>query len=131
MYEAVPFGLINAHTAFMSVLNKVFKDYTDFFAMVYLDVILVHSKSWDEHVRHLKLVLDQLRKHKLYAKMSNCTFKVQEMDYLGSVLGTGKWAVNPNKTKEIEVWETLTNKKKLQLFLVLVNYYRRFKRNGS
>ena len=127
----VPFGLTNAPAAFMSIMNDVFRDYTDSFVMVYLNDILVYSNSWEEHLQHVKLVLDRLRKHKLYAKLSKCAFGVQEVDYLGFVLRDGKIAMNPNKTKAIEVWERLTNKKGLQLFLGLVNYYRRFIRNCS
>ena len=89
----------------MSIMNDVFKDYTDSFVMVYLDDIQIYSNSWDEHIRHVKLVLDRLWKHMLYAKLSNCTFRVQEVDYLGFVLGAGKWAMNSNKNKAIEVWE--------------------------
>ncbi len=85
--------------------------------MTYLDDIPVHSNSRDEHIRHVKLVLDRLRKHKLYAKLAKCTFGVQEVDYLGFVLRLGKLAMNLNKTKAIEVWETPTNKKELQSFL--------------
>ncbi len=98
----------------------------DSFVMTYLDDIPVHSNSRDEHIRHVKLVLDRLRKHKLYAKLAKCTFGVQEVDYLGFVLRLGKLAMNLNKTKAIEVWETPTNKKELQSFLGFVKYYRRF-----
>ncbi len=130
-YTVVPFGLTNALGAFMGLINDAFKDYTDLFVMVYLDDILVYSKLWKEHTYHVRLVLDRLREHKLYAKLSKCTFGVQEVDYLGSVLRAGKLVMNPNKTKAIEVWKTPANKKELQSFLGLVNYYRRFIRNCS
>ena len=75
-YTVVPFGLTNAPAAFMGVMNDVFKDYTDSFIMVYLDDIVVYRNSWNEHVCRLKLVLDRLRKQKLYAKLSKWTFGV-------------------------------------------------------
>ncbi len=130
-YTVVPFGLTNAPAAFMSLMNDVFKDYTVAFAMVYQDDVLVYSNSWAEHVSNVKLVLDRPRKHKLYVKMSKCTFGVQEVDYLGFLLRAGKLAMNPSKAKTIEVLETPTNKNEIQSFLGLVNYYRRFIRNCS
>ena len=77
----------------------------------------------------MKLVVDRLRKQKLYAKLSKCNFGVQAVDYLSFVLRTGKLAMYLNKTKAIELWKTPTNKKELQSFLGFVNYYRRFIRN--
>lgn len=130
-YTVVPFGLTNAPAAFMNIMNDVFSDFVDKFVMVYLDDILIFSDSWEEHVKHIRLVLERLRKHKLYAKISKCKFGVQEADYLGFVLRAGKLAMNPNKTRAIEAWETPKTKKELQSFLGLVNYYRRFIRNCS
>ncbi len=69
----------------MSVMNDVFKDYTDSFVKVYLDDILVYSHSWDDHVQHVQLALDRLKKHKLYVNLSKCTFGIQELDFLGFV----------------------------------------------
>ena len=88
-YTAVPFVLTNAPAAFMSIMNDLFKDCIDSFVIVYLDDILVYSNSWEEHIRHVKLVLNRLNKHKLYAKSSKCTFGVQEVGYLGFVLRAG------------------------------------------
>ena len=112
-YTVVPFGLTNAPAAFMSITNDVFRDYTDSFVMVYLDDILIYSNSWSEHLQHIKLVLNRLRKHKLYAKPSKCAFGVQEVEYLGFVLRAGKITMNPNKTIAIEVCERPTNKREL------------------
>ena len=112
-YTVVPFGLTNAPTAFMNIMNDLFRDCIDSFVMAYLDDILVYSNSWKEHLQHVELLLDRLRRHKLYAKLSKCTFGTQEVDYLGFVLRAGKIAMNPNKTKAIEAWERPTNKKEL------------------
>ena len=130
-YTVVPFGLSNAPAAFMTIMNDVFRDYTGKFVCCYLDDILVYSNSWDEHLQHVELVLQRLRKERLYAKLSKCVFAVQEVEYLGFILKSGKLAMNPNKTQAIEVWETPKSKKELQSFLGLVNYYRRFIRNCS
>ncbi len=78
----VPFRLNNAPAAFMSSMNDAFKDCSDSLVMVYLDDKLVCRNSLKEHICHVRLVLDRLRKHKLYAKLSKCTFGVQEVDFL-------------------------------------------------
>ena len=130
-YTVVPFGLTNAPAAFMTIMNDVFQDYIDKFVCCYLDDILVYSETWEQHVKHIELVFHLLRQVKLYAKLSKCVFRAQEVEYLGFILKAGKLAMNPNKTSAIEVWETPTSKKELQSFLGLVNYYRRFIKNCS
>jgi len=70
----MPFGIFNALTTFMRVMNDVFSHFLDDFVIVYLDDILVFSETWDEHVRHVKQVLDTLQREKLYVKMSKCEF---------------------------------------------------------
>ncbi len=72
--------------------------------MVYFDDILVYMNSWNKHIRHIGLVLERLREHKLYTMLPKCTFSVQEVEYLGFVLQSEKYAMNPNKTKAIQVW---------------------------
>ena len=81
--------------------------------------------------KHVKLALQRLREHKLYAKLKKYKFVVQEVEYLGFMLRAEELAMKPNKTQTIEVWEKPTTKKELQSFLVLINYYRRFIRNCS
>ena len=130
-YTVVPFGLTNAPAAFMTIMNDVFQDYVDKFVCCYLDDILIYSESWEQHMKHIELVLQRLRQVKLYAKLSKCVFGTQEVEYLGFILKAGKLAMNRNKTNAIEVWETPTSKKELQSFLGLVNYYRRFIKNCS
>ncbi len=80
-YNVVPFGLNKAPAAFMSIMNDVFKDYTDSFVMVYLDDIHIFSNSWDEHIRHVKLVLDRLWKHTLYAN-----YQTALLEYKNSII---------------------------------------------
>ena len=71
-FLVMPFGLTNAHAAFMDLMNRVFQQYLDRFVIVFIDDILVYSKSKSEHVQHLTLVLKKLREHQLYAKFSKC-----------------------------------------------------------
>lgn len=121
-YTVVPFGLTNAPAAFMSLMDTIFQDYTDKFIIAYLDDILLYSNTWGDHLKHIRMTLQMLRKHKLYVKLSKCVFGVQEIEYFRHILKADKVAMNPNKTQAIELWEKSTSKKKLQLFLGLVNY---------
>jgi hypothetical protein len=70
----VPFGLSNAPIVFMCLMNEVFKEYLDKFVIFFLDDILIYSKTEEEHEKHLRMVLQVLREHKLYAKLSKCIF---------------------------------------------------------
>ena len=82
----VPFGLTNAPAVFMNLMNDVFQEYLDKRICVYLNDILVYSENLDDHLRHLRLMLDTLRAHKLYAKRSKCQFAETTVDYLGNVI---------------------------------------------
>ena len=88
-YTVMSFGLTNAPTYFMYLMNKVFMEYLDKFVMVFIDDILVFSKNEDEHEEHLGLVLEKLREHKLYAKFSKCEFWLDQVAFLGHVISAG------------------------------------------
>jgi hypothetical protein len=98
------FGLCNALTNFMHVMNNVFKPFLDDFVIVYLDDILVFSGTWDEHVRHVKQVLNTLQREKLYVKMSKCEFGKTALVYLGHIMGGGKFKIDPSKIDVIVNW---------------------------
>jgi hypothetical protein len=89
------FGLTNAPATFSRLMNYIFMDYLDKFVVVYLDNILVYSKNEEEHAEHLRLVLEKLREHQLYAKFSKCEFWLPEVTYLGHVISKDGIAVNP------------------------------------
>ncbi len=91
-YTVVPFGLTNAPAAFMSIMNNIFHDYADKFVTVYLDDILVYRNSWEEHITHLNLVLNRLREHKLYAKLSKMSvWSSRSGNILDSCCVLGNW----------------------------------------
>ena len=91
------FGLTNAPAFFMHLMNKVFMDYLDVFVVIFIDEILIFSKSEAEHEVHLKLVLQRLREYQLYAKFSKCEFWIDEVPFLGHVISQGGIAVDPSK----------------------------------
>ena len=91
------FGLTNALAYFMSMMNKVFMEFLDKFVVVVIHDILVYSKNEEEHKEHLRLVLEKLREHQLYAKFSKCEFWLKERGFLGHVILGEGIAVDPSK----------------------------------
>jgi hypothetical protein len=88
-YTVMSFGLTNAPTYFKYLMNKVFMEYLDKFVVVFIDDILIFSKTEEEHEEHLRLVLEKLRSNKLYAKFSKCEFWITEIAFLGHVISAG------------------------------------------
>jgi len=118
--------LTNAPAYFMYMMNKVFMEYLDKFVVVFIDDILVYSKDEEEHAAHLRLVLQKLREHKLYAKRSKCDFWLKEVSFLGHVVSEGGVSVDPSKVKDVLNWNPPTNVGEIRSFLGLAGYYRRF-----
>ncbi|GJR44956.1 putative reverse transcriptase domain-containing protein [Tanacetum coccineum] len=125
----MPFGLTNALAVFMNLMNQVSKPYLDKFVIVFIDDILIYSKMKEEHEVHLKLVLELLRKDKLYAKFSKCEFWLQEVHFLGHVVNQSGIHVDPSKIEAVKNWKALTTPSEIQSFLGLAGYYRRFINN--
>ena len=96
-FTMVPFGLTNAPTVFMCLMNGVFKDYLDKFVIVFLDDILVYSKTEEEHEQHLRMVLQVLREHQLYEKLSKRSFYQKQIHYLGHIISEEGITVDPEK----------------------------------
>jgi len=95
------FGLTNATAYFIYLMNKVFMEYLDKFLVVFIDDILVFSKNEIEHEKHLRLVLQKLREHQLYAKLSKCVFWLKEVSFLGHIISNGGVAVDPKKVQDV------------------------------
>ncbi|XP_070665252.1 uncharacterized protein [Malus domestica] len=104
-FLVMPFGLTNAPAAFMRLMNEVFQEYLDKFVIVFIDDILVYSKSKSDHIRHLNLVLRKLREHRLYAKFSKCEFWLDQVAFLGHVVSAQGIQVDPQKIAAVENWE--------------------------
>ena len=122
----MPFGLTNAPAAFMDLMNLVFKEFLDQFVIVFIDDILVYSKSSTEHEVHLEKVLQTLREHALYAKFSKCEFWLHRVAFLGHVISGEGIAVDPAKIEAITNWPRPTTVTEVRSFLGLAGYYRRF-----
>jgi hypothetical protein len=125
-YLVMSFGLTNAPTHFTYLMNLVFMPELDKFVVVFIDDILIYSKTEEEHATHLRIVLTRLREHQLYAKFSKCTFWLEEIQFLGHVLSANGIAVDPSKVKDILEWKPLTTVHQVRSFLGLASYYRRF-----
>ena len=107
-------------------MNNVLFDYLDDCVVVYLDDIVIYSRTFEEHVNHLSLVLSQLRKYTLYVKMEKCEFSQQEIKFLGHLVSKNKVRMDPKKVQAIVDWKAPRHVKDLRSFLVLAKYYRKF-----
>ncbi|GJZ50098.1 putative nucleotidyltransferase, ribonuclease H [Tanacetum coccineum] len=130
-FTVMPFGLTNAPAVFMDLMNRVCKPYLDKFVIVFIDDILIYSRTKEEHEVHLKLVLELLRKEKLYAKFSKCEFWLQEVHFLGHVVNQSGIHVDPSKIEVVKNWKAPTTPSEVRSFLGLAGYYRRFIVNFS
>jgi hypothetical protein len=125
-YTVMSFGLTNAPAYFMYLMNKVFMEYLDKFMVVFIDDILIFSKSEEEHDEHLRLVLQRLRENQLYAKLNKCEFWLKEVSFLGHIISEGGISVDPSKVKDVLSWNTSQNISDIKSFLGLAGYYRIF-----
>lgn len=130
-WRVMPFGLTNAPATFQRMMNEVFLPILNRSVVVYLDDILVFSRTEREHADHLREVLLLLRKHKLIAKASKCFFFQKELKFLGHVIGGGNIRPDESKLEAIKNWPMIKTVKQAQSFLGLANYYRRFIPNFS
>jgi hypothetical protein len=110
----------------MNMMNKVFMDELDKCVVVFIDDILVFSKTAKEHEVHLRIVLGKLRQHQLYAKFSKCEFWMEEVAFLGHVLSAKGVAVDPSKIEAVSKWQSPKSVTEIRSFLGLAGYYRRF-----
>ncbi|CAL8998636.1 unnamed protein product, partial [Prunus brigantina] len=108
-FLVMPFGLTNAPAAFMDLMNRVFRRYLDRFVIVFIDDILVYSKSRKAHMKHLEIVLGTLRRRQLYAKFSKCQFWLDRISFLGHVISAEGIYVDPQKIEAVMNWPQPTS----------------------
>jgi hypothetical protein len=124
-YLVMSFGLTNAPAYFMYLMNSVFMTELDKFVVVFIDDILVYSRN-EEHAEHLRIVLQRLRDHKLYAKFSKCEFWLDSVKFLGHIISNEGISVYPSKVQEVMEWRPPKSVHQIRSFLGLGGYYRRF-----
>ncbi|XP_052728608.1 uncharacterized protein LOC128195371 [Vigna angularis] len=125
-YVVMPFGVTNAPAIFMDYMNRIFRPYLDKFVVVFIDDILVYSKSYEEHEDHLRTVLGVLREKELYAKFSKCEFWMKEVPFLGHIVSAGGISVDPAKVRAVLEWESPRSVTEVRSFVGLAGYYRQF-----
>ena len=125
-FVVMPFGLTNAPAVFMRLMNEVFHDYLDKFVIVFIDDILIYSRSEEEHKEHLRMVLERLRDRKLFAKLSKCRFWKREIGFLGHRVSKEGVSVDPEKIEVIQKWPCPTSVTEIRSFLGLAGYYQKF-----
>ncbi|GJV10914.1 putative reverse transcriptase domain-containing protein [Tanacetum coccineum] len=130
-FTVMPFGLTNAPAVFMDLMNRVCRPYLDKFVIVFIDDILIYSKTQEEHVEDLRLVLGLLKKEKLYAKFSKCEIWLKEVQFLGHVINGDGIHVHPSKIEAVKNWKVPRTSTEVRSFLGLARYYRRFIKNFS
>jgi hypothetical protein len=128
-FKVMTFRFTNAPPVFQRMMTQYLRDFLGKFVEVYLDDILIYSKTWKEHLQHIRMVLQRLREKKLVAKASKCKWGKEEVEYLGHIIGNGRIMTDRKKTLVIREWKQPETTKELQRFLGLVNYYREFIQN--
>lgn len=122
----MPFGLTNAPSTFQSLMKDLFRPYLRKFVLMFFDDILVYSRTWTEHLQHLRNVLVILSHNTLFAKKSKCRFGVLQVDYLGHLISLEGVAVEPAKIKVVMDWPIPSSSRGVRGFLGLAGYYRKF-----
>ena len=117
-FLVMSFGLTNAPAAFMSLMNGILKTYLDLFVIVFIDDILIYSKSRKEHEKHLKIILELLREKRLYAKFSKCEFWLDSVSFLGHVVSEDGVMVDPSKIEVVKNWVRSANVTEVRSFVV-------------
>ena len=116
-YTVVPYGLTNAPGVFMNLMNKLFMKYLDKFVVVFIDDILIFSKSKEEHAEHLRIVLQILRENQLYAKFNKCEFWLDQVAFLGHIVSGRGVEVDPSKIESVMSWSRPTSPTEIRSFL--------------
>lgn len=130
-FLVLPFGLTNAPATFQSCMNHTFRQQLRKFLLIFFDDILIYSKTWEEHLKHIEEVLNILETKSLYAKISKCEFGLKEILYLGRKINAEGESVDEEKIRAIQEWPRPKTLTQLRGFVGLCSYYRRFVKGFS
>ena len=130
-YTVMPFGLTNAPAVFQHMANDIFRDFLDIFIIVYLDDILIYSRTQEEHDMHVRQALQRLREYGLYAKLEKCNFDQRQVEFLGYTISSSGISMDPAKVKTVLDWKTPQSVRDVQCFLGFANFYRKFIKDYS
>ncbi|CAB5212247.1 unnamed protein product [Rhizophagus irregularis] len=130
-FNVMPFGLKNAPAIFQRTMNKIFKEYLDKFMNVYIDDIIIYSKNWNEHLQHIKIVLEELRKANMMLKLKKCEWAKKNVEYLGHIVGTDGLKPDDKKIEKIKNLKPPKNIKQIREINGLCSYYRKFVKGYS
>jgi hypothetical protein len=125
-FVAMPFGMCNAPATFQRMMNDILRDFLHKFVTVHLDDVCIYSRTLEEHMEHLRLVLQRFKEEGLKLRLKKCFFGLQEMEYLGYNVSAGK---SPASTKTVEAvadWLVPTTQKEIRSFAQCCNFYARF-----
>ena len=122
----MPFGLTNAPAAFMDLMNRIFRPYLDQFVIVFIEDIVIYSGSGEDHAEHLRIILQTLQKHRLYAKLNKCQFWLDSVTFLGLIVSAEGVSVDPQKVEAILNLKPPMSVTKIRSFLGLAGYYYKF-----
>ena len=125
-FLVMPFGLTNAPATFMHLMNDIFRPHLDHFIIVYLDDILIYSKTAEEHDHHVRTAMDILLRHQLFAKMEKCDFFSTSINFLGYIVTADGLEMEPEKVNAVKNWPPPANITELRAFLGFAAFYRRF-----
>ncbi|CAN6225874.1 unnamed protein product [Urochloa humidicola] len=125
-YKVMPYGLTGAPATFQAIMNHILAPLLRKCVVVFIDDILIYSKTKEEHAQHIKMVFDLLKEHQFKVRLSKCTFAQTQLKYLGHVITAEGVATDPKKVQDVLNWKSPTSVKELRSFLGLAGYYRRF-----
>lgn len=125
-YKVVPYGLTGAPTTFQAIMNNILAPLLRKCVVVFIDDILIYSKNYEDHVKHVQMVFQLLQEHQFKIRLSKCSFAKNQLKYLGHVISVAGVAIDPSKISIVQQWPRPTSVKELRGFLGLAGYYRRF-----